>query len=681
MPPSVATGRARSADPAPSRGARPAPPAFGRQSWGGHSAERLPVLVFDDPAGLARQAARQVRTLVEAKAAAGAPAVLGLPTGSTPIGVYQELVRMHRDEGLDLSGVVTFNLDEYYPMEPESLQSYHRFMRENFFDHVNIPDEAIHIPRGDVDRDDVEAHVAEYERRIAGVGGIDLLLLGIGRSGHIGFNEPGSTPEDRTRLIVLDEITRKDAASDFFEERYVPREAITMGVGTILDAREIILIATGEHKAPIVREAVEEEPNARVSATYLQLHPNATVYVDRAAASELTREKTPWLVRKVDWDEPAAKRAVIWLSRQTGKSILRLDEGDFHRNGLHSLVHDGGGVDDLCQRVFEDLRQRVVYRSGVPKRERVVVFSPHPDDDVISMGGMLGALVQNQCEVTVAYMTNGSVAVFDQDVRRHLQFVAMAQDVLAPGSGGVAEQVAGVLADLDAKRPAEVDTDAVQTLKASIRYTEAIAALEVMGLGADDARFLDMPFYKTGRVQKAPIGEADVDLVLDLLRELRPAHLFVAGDLSDPHGTHRMCYSAIDQAVRRYNREDGEANAEAGGGADEAGGDGAPAKKRRRKAADPRPTVWLYRGAWQEWEIDRADVFLPLSKADLDLKIEAIYKHESQKDRALFPGAYDEREFWERARDRNTETASALDALGLPECYAAEAFVTVYEMP
>ena len=537
--------------------------------------------------------------------------------------------------------------------------------------------------------------MAEYERRIAQAGGIDLLLLGIGRSGHIGFNEPGSTPDDRTRLIVLDEITRKDAASDFFEERYVPREAITMGVGTILDAREIILIATGEHKAPIVREAVEEEPNARVSATYLQLHPNATVYVDRAAASELTREKTPWLVRRVDWDEAAAKRAVIWLSRKVGKAILRLDEGDFHRNGLHSLVHDGGGVDDLCQRVFEDLRQRVVYRSGVPSGERVVVFSPHPDDDVISMGGMLRALVENECEVTVAYMTNGSVAVFDQDVRRHLQFVAMTSAVLAPGGeGGVAERVGAILEDLDAKEPAEVDTDAVQTLKASIRYTEAIAALEVMGLGADDARFLDMPFYKTGRVQKAPVGEADVDIVLGLLRELRPAHLYVAGDLSDPHGTHRMCYQAIAQATERYNRPDGGADAEAdaelastaagGAAGDGAGGDPAPPTKRRRASdakADPRPVVWLYRGAWQEWEIDRADVFLPLSKADLDLKIEAIYKHESQKDRALFPGAYDEREFWERARDRNAETARALDALGLPECYAAEAFVTVYEMP
>lgn len=664
-------------------GSRARPPAdapFGRP-WAAHAVERVPVLIFDDPAELAKQAARQVRTLIEAKAAAGDTAVLGLPTGSTPIGVYQELIRMHREEGLDFSSVVTFNLDEYVPMEPDSLQSYHRFMRENFFDHVNVPEENVHIPRGDLPEREIEAHAAEYERLIQRAGGIDLMLLGIGRSGHIGFNEPGSTPEDRTRLIVLDEITRKDAASDFFEEKYVPREALTMGVGTILDAREVVLIATGEHKAPIVRQAVEEAPNAQVSATYLQLHNNATFYVDRAAASELTREKTPWLVKRVEWTEEAAKRAIIWLSRETGKAILRLDAGDFHRHHLHDLVHASGGVDGLCQRVFEDLRRRVVYHDRLPRKEKVIVFSPHPDDDVISMGGMLHTLVRNGNDVTVAYMTNGSVAVFDQDVRRHLRFVEMAHDVLAKkgADDGVEAKIGKVLRDLDKKKPAQVDTDEVQKIKAYIRYTEAIAAIEVMGLGPENARFLDMPFYKTGRVKKDPIGPADVQIVYDLLKEVGATHLFVAGDLSDPHGTHRMCYGAIDQAVRQYGAELAKAAASASDG--EADAAKKPARRKRAAPADPRPLVWLYRGAWQEWEIDRADVFLPLSKADLDLKIEAIYKHESQKDRALFPGAYDEREFWERARDRNTETARALDALGLPECYAAEAFVTVHDMP
>lgn len=633
------------------------------------SAERVPVLIFDEPSELARQAARQVRTLIEAKAAAGDHAVLGLPTGSTPIGVYQELIRMHREEGLSFQNVITFNIDEYVPMKPDSLQSYHRFMRENFFDHVDVPEENIHIPRGDLPAEQIEQHAAEYERLIQRAGGMDLILLGIGRSGHIGFNEPGSTPEDRTRLIVLDEITRKDAASDFFEEKYVPREAITMGVGTILDAREIILMATGEHKAPIVRQAVEEPPTPQVSAAYLQNHQNATFYVDRAAASELTREKTPWLVRRVDWEqEDAAKRAVIWLSKKVKKSILRLEAADFHRNGLHDLVHARGGVDELCRSVFEDLRKRVLYKHRVPKRKKVILFSPHPDDDVISMGGMLHALVQNRNDVTVAYMTNGSVAVFDEDVRRHLRFVEMTTGVMGSDAGEVSQRVDKIMSDLDAKKPAEVDTPEVQEIKATIRYTEAIAGIEVMGLGPENARFLDMPFYKTGRVKKDPIGEDDVQIILDLFSELQPDHIYVAGDLSDPHGTHRMCYFAIRQALERYNEE---LLAEA------ASGDGAPAKRSK----DPRPLVWLYRGAWQEWEVDRADVFLPMSKADLDLKIEAIYKHESQKDRALFPGAYDEREFWQRARDRNTSTAKELDALGLPEGYAMEAFVTVHEMP
>ena len=636
--------------------------------------ERLPILVFATPSELSRQVARRVRTLVEARAAAGDTAVLGLPTGSTPIGVYQELVRMHREEGLSFANVVTFNLDEYVPMAPDALQSYHRFMRENLLDHVDVPEGQVHIPRGDLDPEDIDAHTAEYERAIAQAGGIDLMLLGIGRSGHVGFNEPGATPADRTRLVVLDEITRKDAASDFFEERYVPREAITMGVGTILDAKELILIATGEHKAPIVRRAVEGDPTPQVPATYLQLHPNATVYVDQAAASELTRVKTPWLVRRVDWTPDAAKRAVIWLSRETGKAILRLDAGDFHRHGLHSLANLKGGVDALCRRVFEDLRQRVVYSNRLPKKKRVVVFSPHPDDDVISMGGMLHAVAQNKNDVTVAYMTNGSVAVFDDDVRRHLRFVEMTQAVLAPeGAGGVPGRVAQALAALDAKRPAEVDTPDVQRLKASIRYTEAIAGIEVVGLDAGAARFLDLPFYQTGLVRKDPVSQADVDIVLALLEEAEPDHLFVAGDLSDPHGTHRMCYQAIDRALRVYNeRFDVPDHA----------GDGAPPKRRKGDApADPRPLVWLYRGAWQEWEIDVADTFLPLSKAELDLKIEAIYKHESQKDRALFPGAYDDREFWQRARDRNVGTAQALEALGLPAFYAVEAFVTVREMP
>ncbi|MFP4228969.1 MAG: glucosamine-6-phosphate deaminase [Salinivenus sp.] len=633
----------------------------------GTQRERAPVLIFEAPDEMSKQVARRIANLIEERQAVGQSLVLGLPTGSTPIGVYQELIRMHEEEGLDFSNVVTFNLDEYYPMEPDSLQSYHRFMEENFFDHVNIPEDQIHIPRGDIPRDEVERHCIAYEHAIEKAGGIDLMLLGIGRSGHVGFNEPGSGRGTRTRMIVLDEITRKDAASDFFGEENVPQEAITMGVGTILDADEIILMATGEHKAPIVREAVEEPPSRDVTASYLQEHRNATFYVDRAAAGELTREKTPWLVREVDWTPRRAKRAVIWLSKKVEKAIPRLESGDFYRNQLHSLVHQYDHIDALTREVFEDLRQRITYPENLPAGDRVIVFSPHPDDDVISMGGMLDNLVTNDNDVTVAYMTSGNVAVFDSDVRRYLRFVELSRSALDLSDDGLEAFRARrdkIVSFLEQKDPGEVDLPEVQTLKANIRSGEAIAATEVMGLGAEYTRFLDMPFYKTGRVRKDPISEADVEVVLDLLKEVEPTHIFVAGDLSDPHGTHRMCYQAIDEALNRYRRPDAAGDGEAADGAARSG-----------------PTVWLYRGAWQEWEIHRADIFVPLSKADLDRKVEAIYKHESQKDRAMFPGAYDEREFWQRARDRNRETADTLNGLGLPEFYAAEAFVTVEEMP
>ncbi len=610
--------------------------------------ERVPVLIFDEPDEMARQVARKIANLIEEKRAIGEHAVLGLPTGSTPIGVYRELVRMHREEGLDFSNVITFNLDEYYPMHPDSLQSYHRFMWEHLFAHVNIPPENVHIPDGTIPREEIERYCLEYEHQIEKAGGLDLTLLGIGRSGHIGFNEPGSGPETRTRLVVLDEITRKDAASDFFGEENVPREAITMGVGTILESREIILIATGEHKAPIVKRAVEEPPNREVVATYLQLHPHAHFYLDRAAASELTREKTPWLVREVTWDLPMAKKAVIWLAKKLHKPILKLEAADFHRNHLHELVYSFGNVDRLCFLVFEDLRKRIAYTKDLPSHQRVIVFSPHPDDDVISMGGMLAKLVQNENDITVAYMTSGSIAVFDQDVLRYLRFLEMSKDALGIDAlDELHERMQRIAAFLAQKKPGEPDIQEVQELKAHIRYAEAIAAIEVLGLGAEHARFLDMPFYRTGMVKKKPIGEEDVAIVLQLMKEKKPEHIFVAGDLSDPHGTHRLCYAAIRQAYNLYVEEE-----------------------------ETRPTIWLYRGAWQEWEVDRTDVFLPMSKADLDKKIDAIFKHESQKDRALFPGAYDEREFWQRARDRNMGTARELDQLGLPEFYAAEAFVT-----
>ncbi len=657
----------------------------------GTQRERLPVLIFESPAAMAYQVARRIANLIQERKAVGKKAVLGLPTGSTPIGVYHNLIKLHKEHGLDFSNVVTFNLDEYYPMKPDSLQSYHRFMFENFFDHVNIPRENIHIPNGDVAREDIETNALTYEHKIQKAGGIDLLLLGIGRSGHIGFNEPGSAINTRTRLIVLDEITRKDAASDFFGEENVPREAITMGVGTILDAREVILMATGEHKAPVVMRAVEEDPNRDVTASYLQTHRDASFFVDGAASSELTRIKTPWLVRPVEWTPELAKRAVIWLSEKVGKAILRLETGDFFEHHLYDLVYSYNGVDDLLHEVFEDLRTRVYYRDQLPKNSKVICFSPHPDDDVISMGGMLDKLVRNGNEVTVAYMTNGSVAVFDVDVRRHLLFTDMSMHALGVPKDqqkAVRQHRQDILDFLKNKKPGQIDTSDVQDLKAFIRYSEAVAGIEIMGMDETNARFLDMPFYKTGMVRKLPIGPDDIKVVQDLLAEIEPDHIYVAGDLSDPHGTHRMCYVAIRDALDAYN--DAGEKAAKPKRASKKKADDKEAKEAKDTAASSvevdsqdhkRPVVWLYRGAWQEWEIYKADVFMPMSKADLDRKIEAIFKHESQKDRALFPGAYDEREFWQRARDRNTGTALELNSLGLPEFYAVEAYVLADRVP
>ena len=448
----------------------------------------------------------------------------------------------------------------------------------------------------------------------------------------------------------------RGVASVFFGEENVPTEALTVGMKSILDSREILFVATGEHKSAIVRRVVEEQPDGAVAASHVQSHTCARLYADATAASELTREKTPWLVvRDVKWDARLAKRAIIWLSGITQKALLVLEAADFRAHGLHGLLHAFPDIDALCLRVFEELRSSILYPEDLPSGERVILFSPHPDDDVISMGGMLDKLVRNGNSVLVAYMTNGSVAVFDADLRRFMTFVEMSASELGMDDAGGARFSAvkdRIWESIETKEPGQVDLAVAQQLKAHIRCAEAISGIEVMGLSKEHARFLDLPFYQTGSPKKKPVSPEDIAIVYDLFREYGPDHIFVAGDLSDPHGTHRMCYSAIAPALRQYNR---------------------------LKDHSP-PKVWLYRGAWQEWEIHQASVFLPMTKTDLTRKIEAIFKHESQKDRAMFPGTYDEREFWVRARDRNTGTAERLNKLGLPEFFAAEAFVTTYSL-
>jgi glucosamine-6-phosphate deaminase len=586
--------------------------------------------------------AQRIADVFQERRASGSRAVLGLATGSTPIGIYRELIRLHREEGVDFSDVVTFNLDEYYPMRPDSIHSYNRYMWENLFEHIDIKPENVHVPRGDVPRDELERETAAYEEAIRAAGGIDVQILGIGKTGHIGFNEPGSGNESRTRLIPLDTITRRDAASDFFGEDNVPTEAVTMGVATIMEAREIALIATGEHKAAIIRRAVEGEPDPDVAATYLQEHPNAVFYIDPAAAAELSRVRTPWIGAEVEWTREREIGAVTWLSEVTKKSILRLDNTDYREHHLSSLLAKYQTAGPLNGEVFNALISKVRGRSKLPSGRSIIVFSPHPDDDVISMGGILHKLHQNGNRIVIAYQTSGNIAVFDHEVRRYVDFLRRFDrdfDTQDSATRVVMERVERFLAS---KVPGQLDIPEVLAIKRAIRESEAVSGIETFGMSRDQARFLNLPFYQTGKTRKDPIGPEDVRKTHELLEQACPSIIFVAGDLSDPHGTHRMCLETVEAALDQYSGE--------------------------------QPEVWYYRGAWQEWDVSEADVLVPLSEDELRVKIRAIFKHQSQKDRAPFPGQ-DDREFWQRVEERNKHTAQVVDRLGLPEYFAMEAYV------
>jgi len=626
--------------------------------------ERIPVCVFGQPLDAARAVASEIAGIIKAKADRGERCVLGLATGATPVGVYDELVRMHREEGLSFKHVETFNLDEYWPMRPDDLQSYHRFMREHLFDLVDIDPARTHLPDGTVPEDRAREHCENYERLIADAGGIDMQLLGIGRTGHIGFNEPGSRRESRTRPMMLDRITRRDAASDFFGEEYVPRRAITMGVGTILDARRILLLAVGEGKAAVVRTLVEGGATPAVPATHLQGHPRACVVLDAAAAADLTRMQCPWLVRRVEWDAPMTRKAVCWLARRTAKAVLKLTAEDYNEHHLHDLVAAGGSAYEVNLRVYRQLRDTITgwpagrpthrRHTGEAKRpgddifpKRIVVFSPHPDDDVISMGGTLLRLCEQGHEVHVAYQTSGSIAVFDADARRFADFAADFASEFGLDSAAAERFESRLAAALHAKRPGEPDGVDALRLKALIRRSEAKAACRLCGIPESRIHFQNLPFYETGKVRKRPLGADDVARTVALLQEVKPHQVYAAGDLSDPHGTHRVCLCAVTTALEGLIGEEWIRDCQ----------------------------LWLYRGAWQEWPIEEIEMAVPLSPDEVARKREAIFKHQSQKDRALFPGA-DVREFWERAQERNRATAHSYDKLGLAEYEAIEAFVS-----
>jgi glucosamine-6-phosphate deaminase len=607
--------------------------------------------------------ARQIAALIRQRQDAGRNCVLGLATGSTPTAVYGELVRLHREDGLSFRNVITFNLDEYYPMARSSLQSYWRFMHEHLFDHVDIDPAHVNIPDGTLPLEAVGEFCAAYERKIEAVGGIDLQLLGIGRTGHIGFNEPGSGRTSRTRLITLDRTTRLDAASDFFGQEHVPRRAITMGVATILAARRVVLMAFGENKAAVVARAVEGPVTAAVAASFLQEHRDAQFVLDEAAAAELTRRRCPWALGPVTWDEAAQKRAVIWLARTVDKPILKLTDEDYNEHDLQDLLAEHGSAYEINRLVFRSMQRTITgWPGGKPAEarqlgdivrptdsvfpKRVLVFSPHPDDDVISMGGTLLRLVDQGHEVHVAYQVSGSIAVFDDEAIRFTDFATE----FASHFGGNTAALNGIREHLEHflkhKEPGQVDSEQVQRIKAMIRRGEAKAAGRYCGVAAERLHFMDLPFYETGTVRKRPLGEEDLKITMELLRRVKPQQVYAAGDLSDPHGTHRVCLAAVLGAMERCGAE-------------------AWAKECE---------VWLYRGAWQEWEPQQIEMAVPLSPDELMRKRSAIFKHQSQKDRAMFPGS-DSREFWQRAEDRNRETARIFDRLGLAEYEAIEGFV------
>ena len=606
---------------------------------------KLPCYLFDRATDVAQHVAKIIMTVIQERNALGQRAVLCLPTGSTPVNVYRELVRLHQAGELDFSQVLTFNLDEYYGISPDRLQSYHRWMHEQFFNHVNIPPENIHIPDGMVPRDQVERYCREYEDMIAKAGGIDVAVLGIGGNGHIGFNEPFSVRQSRTRLCTLDPVTRKAASSDFFGEQNVPTQAITMGLGTILEARKILLLALGEHKARIIRELCEGEVTERVPASHLQDHPDATILVDEASGSELTCSKTPWLVNDVEWTDELIKKAVLWLCDRTQKALLKLDDEDFREHNLHQLIRRFGPGSRVAHRVFREMMKTIDYHPATKEPKRVICFSPHPDDDVISMGGTLIRLNEDQHEVHIAYMTSGNIAVFDHDAARIADFVTEFNrqfQIDEEKSQAVEKEVSQAF---EKKNPGEPDVDSVRTIKTLIRWSEAKAGAIVVGCEEENCHFLDLPFYRTGTVDKKPWGDEDVKIIRELIHSVNPEQIYVAGDLSDPHGTHRVCAEAIFEALRQIEEEFG-----------------------------GRPDVLLYRGAWQEYELHEIQIAVPLSPTDMEIKRKAIFKHESQKDEALFPGS-DPREFWQRAEDRNKGTASKYNEIGLPEYFALEAFV------
>lgn len=618
--------------------------------------EKIHSVIYDKAEEASVSVANEIADLIRSKESVGQKCVLGLATGSSPIRVYEELVRLHREEGLSFKNVVTFNLDEYYPMQKEDNQSYHYFMHEHLFNHVDILPENINIPSGEVDKGEILMFCRNYEQKIKDYGGLDFQLLGIGRTGHVGFNEPGSHLNSATRLITLDHLTRSDAAPSFLGLDNVPKRAITMGISTILQAKRIVIMAWGHNKAEIVAQTIEGEVSSEKPATYLQYHKNTSFVLDKEASSELTRVYTPWLVEACNWEDSLMRKAIVWLSKKAGKPVLKLTDRDYNDNGLSDLLAIAGSVYDLNIKMFNTLQHTITGWPGgkpnaddtnrperaIPEKKRVLIFSPHPDDDVISMGGTFKRLIDQGHDVHVVYQTSGNIAVSDDEA---IKFLDVAKELSEYENNEPPVYLQEALESISQKKFNEADSVQVRKLKGLIRRRECYGATRFYGLPDEKVHFLDMPFYETGKIKKAPLSAEDIQIVQAIIEKVKPHQIYAAGDLADPHGTHKVCLDAIFAAIDHL----------------------------KYKEYMHECWVWLYRGAWHEWPVDEIEMAVPMSPGQVLQKRKAIFYHQSQKDGVMFQGD-DLREFWQRAEDRNRDTAKQYHELGMADYEAIEAF-------
>ncbi len=625
------------------------------------SFEKIPVEIFPTPKEGSQYAAKEIAKLIKQKQEEGKPCVLGLATGSTPISMYKELVRLHKEEGLSFKNVITFNLDEYFPISRNAFQSYWSFMHRHLFDHIDIDPANIHVPNGELSKEEAKQHCIQYEQMIADAGGIDLQVLGIGNNGHIGFNEPGSSIFSKTHLTNLDNSTRVANAREFQNISKVPRLALTMGISTIMNAKRILLMAWG-FKAQIVAKSVEGNVTEQVPASILQQHNNCTFVVDEQAASELTRFKSPWLSGVIEWTPKMTKRAVVSLAVKLNKPVLSLTTVDYNENGLGDLLVEKGDAYEVNLQVYYLLRDSITGWPGgkpnvdlpthpersEPYPKRVIIFSPHPDDDIISMGGTFMRLHDQGHEVHVAYQTSGNIAVTDEFVTRFIDFAVGFQEMFDMDNKKSTKILDDAQNYLSSKKSGQVDTAEIRAIKGLIRRCEAKATCKYVGLPEGRWHFQNLPFYETGTIEKKPMGEEDVLLTMELLRKIKPHQVYCAGDLADPHGTHKVCLDIVFESLRRIKAEGDEWINDC--------------------------WVWLYKGAWQEWDIADIEMAIPMSPDQVIKKRFGIFIHQSQKDSVPFQGS-DNREFWQRAEDRNSNTANLYSALGLTRYAAMEAFV------